>query len=539
MTVFILPKYIQQLLSVNEHCGKYSWFMQIPIADCALLNYKEKESDTGYNACMQRFTIPQEVLSVATALKQGGHESYLVGGCVRDLLLGREPKDWDITTNARPEEIQTLFPNSFYENEFGTVGVKTETEDERLKVIEVTPYRIEGEYRDARRPDSVTFAKTLQEDLSRRDFTINAAALQPQTGELIDPHGGQEDIGRRVVRAVGDPNERFAEDALRMLRAVRISAELDFTIDSTTATGIAANADQLAKISRERVRDEFVRIIESPRPMQALYIAQKLGILARIVPELEEGIGCDQNQAHSFDVFEHLLRSLQHAADKEYPFDVRLAALLHDIGKPASRRWSDEKCDWTFHGHEVVGARIARKVLRDLRFSRDTAEKVVTLVRWHMFFADPDKISLSAVRRIIRNVGPENIWELLNLRICDRIGTGRPKEQPFRLRKYTSMVEEALRDPISVGMLKIDGNQIMKISGEKPGPRLGWILHALLEEVLDDPKKNTVEYLESRTLELLKLRDKELRTLGEKGKDRRGEEDEAAVQKLRKKYHVN
>ncbi|KKW20094.1 MAG: tRNA adenylyltransferase/tRNA cytidylyltransferase [Candidatus Adlerbacteria bacterium GW2011_GWC1_50_9] len=431
----------------------------------------------------ERLLVPKEVLFVHDTLAKAEFEAYLIGGCVRDLLLVKEPKDWDITTNATPEKIQALFEETFYENKFGTVGVVTNSEDPKLKVIEVTPYRIEGKYSNARHPDEVKFSSKLEDDLDRRDFTVNAMAYEPSTGELIDTHGG-------------------------------------------------------GKISRERVRDEFIRILESQRPMQALYVAQKLGILKYIIPELEEGMGCDQNQAHSFDVFEHLLRSLQHAADKNWPLDVRLAALLHDIGKPATRRWSDEKRDWTFHGHDVVGARTAKRILADLRFPTDTTEKVVSLVRTHMFFADPDLVTLSAVRRVIAKVGQENIKELLNLRICDRIGTGRPKEQPFRLRKYMSMVDEAMRDPVSVSMLGIDGADLIEM-GEKPGPRIGWILHALLEEVLDDPKKNAEDYLKKRASEFSKFQDAKLKKLGEAGKDRRSEEDEAAIVRLRKKHHVS
>ncbi|MDZ4227247.1 MAG: CCA tRNA nucleotidyltransferase [Patescibacteria group bacterium] len=482
--------------------------------------------------------VPPEILAVHSALKKAGYEAYLIGGCVRDMLLERAPKDWDITTNASPEEIQGLFEETFYENDFGTVGVVTASEDPSLKVVEVTPYRIEGKYSDARRPDEVRFSKNLSDDLKRRDFTINAIAYDPASGELADEHGGRGDLAATRIATEGDPGERFEEDALRMLRAVRLSAELDFTIESEAAAGIAAQATQLAKISRERVRDELVRIVMSPRPMQALYVAQKLGLVRYIIPELEEGIGCAQNQAHSFDVFEHLMRSLQHAADKEWPLDVRLAALLHDVGKPATREWSDEKKDWTFHGHDVVSARMAKKILTELKFSKDTIERVTTLVRTHMFFSDPDVVTLSAVRRVISRVGKENIEDLLNLRVCDRIGTGRPKAHPFRLRKYMSMIDEAMRDPVSVGMLKMDGAKIMEL-GEKPGPRIGWLLHALLEEVLDDPSKNTEEYLKKRSAELSKLSDDELKKLGEAGKDRRAEEDAAAIAELRKKHHVS
>lgn len=493
-----------------------------------------------YNGAMQmkELDIPVVVRNLCSSLKEGGYESYLVGGCVRDLILLREPKDWDITTNAKPEDIQRIFTETFYENSFGTVGVVTESDDPRLKVVEVTPYRIEGKYSNARHPDEVTFSDKLSDDLKRRDFTINAIAYDPLTSTLVDEHGGQEDIERRVLQTVGDAHARFEEDALRMLRAVRLAAELDFALDSATAAGIAAQATQLQKISRERVRDELTRVLMSDRPMQALYMAQKLGILKYVIPELEEAIGIDQNQAHSYDVFEHLLRSLQHAADKGWPLEIRLAALLHDIGKPASRRWSDEKRDWTFHGHEVIGARIAKKILQDLRFPGETTDTVVKLIRWHMFFSDPDAVTLSAVRRTITNVGQDQIKNLLNLRICDRIGTGRPKEQPFRLRKYMAMVDEALRDPISVAMLQIDGTRIIELGIEKPGPRIGWILHALLEEVLDDPSKNTPNHLEIRAAELAKLADEELKQLGEQGKVRREKEDEEAIRELREKHHV-
>ncbi len=482
--------------------------------------------------------VPQEVLVIHKRLREAGFEAFLVGGCVRDILLKREPKDWDITTNATPEETQKLFEETFYENEYGTVGIVTKSENPRLKVIEVTPYRIEGEYKNARHPDTVEWAISLSEDLRRRDFTINALAYDPEDDHFIDEHEGREHLKNRLIVSVGEASERFGEDALRMLRAIRIAAELDFVIDSSTVAGIAQNAQKLVEISRERVRDELVRILESERPMQALYIAEKMGLLQYIIPELREGIGCAQNQAHSFDVFEHLMRSLQHAADQRWPLEVRLAALLHDVGKPATRRFSDEKGDWTFYGHDVVGARMAKKILHDLKFSKELIAKVEILVRWHMFFSDPDAITLSAVRRLIARVGAHNMEDLVNLRVCDRIGTGRPKSHPFRLRKYMSMIEEAMRDPVSVGMLKIDGTRLIEM-GEKPGPRIGWVLHALLEEVLDAPEKNTTEYLEDRSKTLLKLDSEQLKGLGEEGKNRREEEDAAAIADLRKKHHVS
>ncbi len=482
--------------------------------------------------------IPQEVLSLCKTLKEAHFDAYLVGGCVRDLLLNKEPKDWDITTNATPEKIQDLFEETFYENDYGTVGIVTQSENPRLKVVEVTPYRMEGKYSNARHPDTVSFSTNLSEDLKRRDLTINAIAYDPTTHTLVDEHGGRDDVARRRIKTVGNPHARFEEDALRMLRAVRLSAELDFVIDAETMAGISAQAEQLKKISRERVRDELIRILESDRPMQALYVAQKLGLLRHVIPELEEGIGCAQNQAHSFDVFEHLMRALQYAADQKWSLDVRLAALLHDVGKPATRLWSDEKKDWTFHGHDVVSAKMTKRILADLRFPKETIEKVSKLVRLHMFFSDPDQITLSAVRRVISKVGTEHITDLLNLRVCDRIGTGRPKAHPFRLRKYMSMVDEAMRDPVSVAMLKINGTRLIEL-GETPGPRIGWILHALLEEVLDDPTKNTENYLEQRSGELRNMEFEALKSLGEAGKDRKEGEDDAAVQELRKKHRVS
>lgn len=482
------------------------------------------------------YAIPEEARIVSEKLIQAGFEAYFVGGCVRDLLLGREPKDWDITTNAKPEEIQAVFPDSFYENEYGTVGVKTDSKDERLSVIEVTPYRLEFSYSDKRRPDKVEFGTTLDKDLDRRDFTVNAIALDSK-GQIKDIHGGLKDIKDKIIRSVGNPNDRFSEDALRMLRAVRLVAELDFGIEGETASAITKNKDNLRHISRERIRDEFVRILSSDRPMNGLILAQQLGILEYIAPELTKGINIEQNKAHKYDVFGHLMHATQHAADKNFIFEVRLAALFHDISKPETRRWSDEKKDWTFYGHEVVGSRVTKDVLTRLKFSRDIIDRVSTLVRWHMFFSDPEKITLSAVRRIIKNVS-DDIWNLLDLRICDRIGTGRPKEQPFRFRKYKAMVEQALRDPLSVTMLKTDGTRIMERFRVKAGPKIGYILNALLEEVIDDPSKNTEVFLDKRTEELLSLDENELKELGESGKKRKKEEEEHEVGEILKKYHV-
>lgn len=484
------------------------------------------------------FTIPKEALEAAQKIEAAGFEAYFVGGCVRDVLRGVKPKDWDITTNATPEEIQKIFPHTYYDNTFGTVGVvNDQTEDESLKVIEVTTYRLEGGYRDARRPESISFSKNIENDLKRRDLTINAIAMDSE-GQIIDLYKGQDDLKKGIVRAVGNPNERFSEDALRILRAIRLGAELGFVVEYETEKALQNNAKLLEKISKERIRDEFIRILMSDDPIKGLFIAQKLGVLRYIAPDLERGIGVEQNQAHKYDVFEHNLRTMQHAADKKWGLDLRLSSLFHDISKPETRRFSHEKKDWTFYGHDVVGARLTKKILTELKFPVKTIEKVVKLVRWHMFFSDPEQITLSAIRRLIANIGKEDIWELMNLRICDRVGTGRPKENPYRFRKYKSMVEEVLEDPITVGMLKIKGDKIMEVLGVPPGPKIGFILHALFEEVLDKPELNTLEYLEKRAKELNELPIEDLKKLGEGGKERKETEQKEKVKKIRKKYYV-
>jgi len=486
--------------------------------------------------------IPKEIACVTETLEKAGYESYLVGGCVRDLLLSKTPKDWDVTTNATPDEIQKIFPKTFYENTYGTVGVVNEnTVDETLKVVEVTPYRTEGEYSDKRRPDSVSFSTKIDDDLKRRDFTINALALSVKNGKgnmLIDHFDGKKDLQNKVIRVVGDAHARLSEDALRIMRAIRLSAELSFEIEKNTLEALKKHAPLLEKIARERVRDEFVRIILSDKPMQAIILAHELGILSHIAPELEEGVGIEQPQAHAYDVWNHLLRTLQHAADKKYSLEIRLTALFHDIGKPKTRRFSRETNQYTFYGHEVVGARMTEKILRDLNFPLKIIELVTKLVRWHMFFSDTEAITLSAVRRMINNVGKDHIWDLMNVRICDRIGTGRPKENPYRLRKYKSMIEEALRDPISVGMLKIDGTGIMKVLDITPGPKIGLILNALMEEVLEDPKKNTTMYLKDRALNLSKIDEKDLKKLAAIGKDKKNKAEEAELEEIRKKHGV-
>lgn len=482
--------------------------------------------------------VPIEVRRVADTLENNGFEAYIVGGCTRDLILGKKPKDWDLTTNAHPTDIQRLFPDHYANNDFGTIGIKTESNDNSLQIIEITPYRTESGYSDFRRPDEVVFGVTLEEDLKRRDFTVNALAYNPSKNQLVDLFHGLKDIKAKRLVAVGNAEERFTEDALRMMRAVRLASELDFMIESQTMTSIQKHSERLSLISTERITAEFLRIIKSQTPMQGIVLMEKLGLLKQFLPELINSIGCEQGGIHAYDVYEHLLRTLQAAADKDFSLSIRLAALFHDIAKPNTRRIGGKNKKYTFFGHEVVGARMTKEIFSRLKLNREITENVVSLVRWHMFFSDPDQITLSAVRRTITRVGKEHIHDLLNLRVCDRIGTGRPKEQPFRFRKYKAMVDEALRDPISVKMLKINGNRIMQLTGEKPNKKLGFILNALMEEVLETPDKNSETYLEKRTLELIKLSETELETLALAGKQRQIFEEEQALKDIAREHHI-
>jgi len=488
--------------------------------------------------------IPKNVSRVTLLLSDAGFEAYLVGGCVRDMIMNKEPNDWDITTNAVPEKIVKLFEEAgervVYENNFGTVAIVFEDEepDSTTRVIEITPYRTEGTYTDNRRPDTVAFAQTLAEDLSRRDFTCNALAYDSISQTLIDNYDGISDITSGTLRAVGEAKERFTEDALRIMRAVRFSAQLEFQLSDDMMGALRETSHLLKNISWERIRDEFTKLIMSKNIYNGLNLMKDIGIAEYVVPELAEGIEVEQNRSHVFTVWEHNIRAGQTAAEQDWPLHIRLAGLFHDCGKPATKRFDKAQQQTTFYGHEVVGARMVKAFLNRLKYPKDLSELVVKLVRYHMFFSDPEKITLSAVRRMIRNVGPEYIWDLMNVRRCDRIGMGRPQAAPYRLRMYESMIDEALRDPIDVKMLKLNGDIMINEMGMKPGREMGWILHALLEEVLDDPTRNTREYLEGRARELEKLDRETLKELGEKGKESQHEADQEAVKHLRNKHKV-
>ncbi len=484
---------------------------------------------------MKKSDVPKEVAEVSKTLVEAGFEAYLVGGCVRDMLLGREPKDWDIATNAKPEEVQKLFEDTVYENDFGTVGVKTESEDPKLKVIEVTTYRIEGKYTDKRHPDDVKFAKTIEEDLSRRDFTVNALAMDLKGG-VIDPYGGKDDLKEKIIRTVGKPEERFNEDALRLMRAVRFATELDFEIELNTRRAIEKLSRELEVIAKERVRDELVKIIMTPRAAKGIMLLEELGLLQNVLPELREGLGVGQNKHHIYTVFEHNVRALDYTAKEGYSLEVRMAALLHDVGKPKSK--VGDGPDSTFHQHEYIGAKLAARALDRLRFPKDFIEIVAHLVKSHMFYYDVGEISDAGVRRFVRRVGPENIDDLLKVREADRIGSGVKKAIPYRLRHLLFMIDKVKQDPLSPKMLKLNGDELMRLLKLEPSPRVGWILNALLEEVLDDPSHNTREHLEKRAKEFGKLTDKELITLAASAREKKDELQADMEEDIKKKHFV-
>ncbi len=485
-------------------------------------------------------TLPKEVKTVIVSLKQKGYEAYVVGGCVRDVLMKKEPEDWDVTTSAKPEEIQKIFPKSFYENKFLTVTVQTAGRKSNLKEIEITTFRSETKYSDKRHPDEVKFAKTLKEDLARRDFTVNAIAvdLAKPSFKIIDPFDGQKDLKNKTIRAVGDAEERFGEDALRMMRAVRFAATLGegWKIGEETRKAIKKNAPWILAIAKERIREELMKIIMSERAAEGVETLRETGLLKYIIPELEEGFGVSQNKHHIYECYEHSLKSLDYAAKKNFNKYVRLAALFHDIAKPKVKR--GEGKDATFYGHEAVGARMTVQILDRLRFSKKDIEKIVKLVRYHLFYYNVDEVGESSVRRLVRQVGPENMEELLQVRMADRIGSGVPKAEPYKLRHLKYIIERVSQDPISVKMLKLSGNDVMKILKIGSGPKIGRILDVLLGYVLSDPEKNKKDFLEKKVKELGELPEKKLQELARKGAEEKNKIEIKKDEMTKKKYWV-
>lgn len=482
--------------------------------------------------------IPKQVIEILKKLEQAGYEAYIVGGCVRDLIMDKIPKDWDLTSNAKPKEMQKIFPDSFYENEFGTVGVKVEPfipngPEREHDVIEITTYRIESKYSDKRRPDKVEFAKTLEEDLSRRDFTINAIALKVHNADfdIIDPYGGQADIKKKIIRTVGDPHERFDEDALRMMRAVRFHAEVGFRIGRNTIEAIKKYHGHLKHIALERIKDELAKIIMSDNPAEGIDMLHQTNLLNYAIPELEKGVGVAQSRHHIYTIYQHSILSLKYCPSKK--LEVRLASLLHDIAKPQTKRGEGPYA--TFYNHDHVGARVAEKILTRLRFSNEVVQKVKLLVDNHMFYYNPDEVGESSVRRLVQKVGLENMKDLIDLRIADRLGSGVPKAKPYKLRHLEYVIEKVSHDAISVKMLKINGNDLMKELKLKPGPKIGAILDVLLSEVIEDASRNKKENLLARAKELNKEDLEKLRKMAKvKIEEKKEEEDK----EIKKKYWV-
>ncbi len=468
--------------------------------------------------------IPQEIISITNRLEGAGFEAFVVGGSVRDFLLGKTPKDWDLTTDARPEELQEIFPHSFYNNDFGTVTViNEEASDEPLRAVEITTYRTEGAYSDKRHPDQVAFTPSLNEDLKRRDFTVNALALRKagEREEIVDLFDGRGDLERKVIRAVGDASQRFSEDALRMLRAVRFAVQLGFEIEAGTFAAIRENAALLADISAERVRDEFNKIILSPDPMRGIELLRTAELLRFVIPELEAGVGMAQNRHHIYTIYEHSIRTLQACPSRK--LEVRLAALLHDIAKPQTK--AGEGPDSTFYNHDFVGAKITEKILRRLKYSNKIVEKTALLVRNHMFYYNTGEVSEAGIRRLIKRVGRENLADLMDLRIADRIGSGTPKGKPYKLRHLEYLIEKVSKDPISPKMLKVNGQDIMTLLNIQPGPKVGAILKVLLAEIIEDPDKNNRNYLENRVRDLYELSLEEIQRSEQIIEEKKEEED--------------
>lgn len=477
--------------------------------------------------------IPEKIREIITKIEAAGFEIFIVGGSVRDLFMGREVKDWDLTTNAKPEEIMKIFPDSFYENTFGTVGVKIKKGEGTSEVVEITTYRIESNYSDKRHPDKIKFAETLEEDLKRRDFTINALALKISNKEfeIIDLFSGQKDLKDKIIRTVGSPDERFSEDALRMMRAIRFYSQLDFSIEEKTLKSIKKNSQDIKHIALERIKDELIKILLSDKPSEGIDMLLETGMLFFIIPELEKGYGVAQNRHHIHTIYKHNLLSLKFCPSKK--LEVRLAALLHDIAKPQTKRGEGKFA--TFYNHDHVGARVAEKILKRLRFSNDIIDKVRLLIDNHMFYYNPDEVTESSVRKLIQKVGLENMQDLINLRIADRLGSGTPKAKPYKLRHLEYIIDKVSRDAVSVKMLKINGNDLMQELGLKPGPKIGTILDVLLAEVIEDAKKNERKFLLERAAELEKNDLEKLRQMAKIKIEEKKEEDD---QEIKKKHWV-
>jgi tRNA nucleotidyltransferase/poly(A) polymerase len=431
--------------------------------------------------------LPPAPRAALGALMAAGHEAVLVGGSLRDLLRGERPEDWDIATSARPEEVSALFPGSSWENRFGTVTLPGQDH------VEITTYRSESGYADRRRPDEVVFHRSLRDDLARRDVTVNAIGWLPDapgatTGRLVDPHGGLDDLRAGRIRAVGNPADRFAEDALRVLRTVRFALRFGFAVDPATEAALREAAPTTTALSAERIRDELRRLLADPgiRPTLAFGRWEDLGILAVLLPELAALRGVPQGKPIPGDALDHSLRTAD-ALPAQDPI-LRLTGLLHDLGKATTL------ADGHFIGHEVVGARMAEDAMRRLRFPAPEVARVRDLVRHHMFAYEPAWTD-AAVRRFIKRVGAERLEDLFALRVADDVASGAEEPSVGGLDELRRRVEEQRHAPMSSWHLAIDGHDLQREIGMAPGPPMGRLLDRLVEAVLDEPARNRREVL--------------------------------------------
>ena len=429
--------------------------------------------------------VPRDVLDLCDRLRSRGKRSWIVGGCVRDLLLGRPVNDWDVASDARPNELLSIFPRAIPTGiEHGTVTIVG-----GHRHYEVTTLRGEGTYSDGRRPDWVEFVDDIAADLARRDFTVNAVAVDPLDGKVIDPFDGRGDLARRVLRAVGDPRERFAEDGLRVLRAARFVATLELSLDPATEAAIAPTLDTYRKVAHERVRDEWIKTMKARVPSVAFEVMRRTGILEVTCPELLEGVGMQQNRWHGYDVWRHGLECMD-ACDGD-PI-LRIAALLHDVGKPRTRAWSEKTSDYTFYEHDRVGAEIVEPIAVRLRFSNEERTRIASLVRHHLFHYS-DEWTDAAVRRWLRRVGPERAEDLYRLNEADVRAKGSDFEPD--LKALAALKAHAARllaagSALSTRDLVVNGHDLIRELALAPGRVIGEILDALLEAVLVDPNLN-------------------------------------------------
>ncbi len=431
--------------------------------------------------------LPDEVTKLMDEFKKNKYQIYVVGGAVRDATLKKNVDNWDFTTNAIPDEIRKLFPDSFYNNIYGTVSIPQD------KIIfEITPFRKESNYSDSRHPEKIEWAKTVEEDLSRRDFTINAIAYDGKN--IIDPYGGQKDLSNRLIKAVGDPDIRFKEDALRLLRAVRFTSQLGFLIEDTTRDSIQKNAGLITKISWERIRDEFLKILAGDHPSEGILFLKNTGLLSYILPEVDVCFAIPQKSPkrhHVYDVGTHLVMALKHCPSSD-PI-TRFATLIHDIGK-AKTFYKDEKTDLiTFYNHEVVGKKQAENIAERFKLSNKQKDKLITLVAEHQYTVSETQTD-KAIRRFIRSVTKEYLQDMLDLRTGDRIGSG-AKPTSWRNELFKKRLEEVQKQPFQIKDLKIDGNDVMKLLKIKPGPKIGSILKKLFDKVSEGKIKNEKQAL--------------------------------------------